>query len=121
MKKFLIMIITAILLVGFVNPKPANAGGNKGLVIGGALLGGFLLGSVLNSHDRIIVGPVYPSYPLPVYYPPPVYYPSPPVRWIPDHYEFRWVTTCQTYRYPYPYQNCYQHQITVFIPGQWGY
>ncbi|MDO8574708.1 MAG: hypothetical protein Q7R61_00275 [bacterium] len=110
MKKFLILIIAAILLVGFINPKPANAGDNTGWVF----LGGFLLGSVLGPHDRIIIGPVYSTYPS---YQPPVIY-QPQQIWVPAHYEWRWQTVCE---YMYQRQNCYQAQITVFIPGHWEY
>ncbi len=137
MKRVLGVFLASLTILSFLSfaiPKPANAG-SKDLLIGGALLGGgFLLGSIFGPHDRIIIGPVYPaypySYPPPVYYyPPPIYYPppttySPPVyypptaRWIPDHYELRWQTVCEIM---YQRQNCYQTQITVFIPGHWEY
>ena len=119
-------IITIVLILSFIAlvaiPVPANAGGGNGWAIGGAILGGLLLGSVLNNHGRIVVGPAHPHYPPPVYYPSPVY-PSPvyepqPV-WIPDYYVLRPVVTCQQYRYPYPYQNCFRHHITVLVPGHW--
>lgn len=123
----IVLILSVVAIVAI--PAPANAGG-KDWLIGGALFGGgLLLGSILGPHDRVIVGPVYPSYPPPVYYPPPIYYPSPtaypppayypPVaRWIPDHYELRWQTVCEVM---YQRQHCYPAQITVFIPGHWEY
>lgn len=142
MKKLAILGLLFLIVFSFA-PKPVNAGGN-GWAIGGAALGGFLLGSILGPHDRIVVGPVYSAYPSYApygYYPPPVYYQppvvyqppvyyqpsmtySPPVyypptaRWIPDHYEWRWQTVCEIM---YQRQNCYPTQITVFIPGHWEY
>ncbi len=133
MKRIVSAVLILTLIFLFFNPKPADAGNNSGWAIGGALLGGFLLGSVLGPYDRIIVGPVYPAYPSYTpygYYPPPVYYPPlgsyypPPVVyqpqpvWIPAHYEWRWQTVCE---YMYQRQNCYQAQITVFILGHWEY
>lgn len=116
-----ILILSVIAVVAI--PAPVEAGSSNGCVVGGALLGGFLLGSVLNHRDHVIVGPVYPPYPPPVYYPPPAAYPIPgdyslPVRWIPDHYESRWQTHCEIM---YQYQRCYSVPITVFIPGHWEY
>lgn len=112
---FLILLVTLSLLV----PIPANAGGGNGWAIGGALLGGFLLGSVLSHHGQVVVGPVYRHYPQPVYYPPPAaaYY-QPQSVWIPDHYELRWRTVCEII---YQRQHCYPAQIAVFIPGHWEY
>lgn len=121
MKRFVAIILILSVIAIIAVPAPANAGGNKGLIIGGALLGGFLLGSVLNNHDRVhdrvIVGPVYPPYPPPVYYPPPVVY-QPQLVWIPDHYEMRWQKNCEVM---YQYPRCYLASITVFIPGHWEY
>lgn len=129
MKQFIAIVLILSVIMIIAIPAPVEAGGNNGLAMGGALLGGFFLGSVLNHHDRVIVGPVYPPYPPPVYYPSPVYYPPPmtypyPVyyppaaRWIPDHYESRWQTVCEVM---YQRQHCYPAQITVFIPGHWEY
>ncbi len=118
-KRVLSVFLISLFVLSFTAPVPAYAGGD-GWAIGGAVLGGFLLGSILGPHDRIIVGPVYPTYPsyLPYgYYPPPVIY-QPQQVWIPDHYELRWRTVCE---YMYQRQNCYQTQILVFIPGHWEY
>ena len=120
MKRVLSIFLASLIILAFVIPAPADAGSNNGWVISGALLGGFLLGSALGPHDRIIFGPVYPtypSYPPYGYYPPPVYYPSRQI-WIPAHYEWHWQTVCEIM---YQRQNCYQAQITVFIPGHWQY
>lgn len=108
-------------------PAPANAGGGNGWAIGGVLLGVLIIGSIIH-HDHVIVGPVYPAYPPPVYYIPPatlppVYYQPPVIYqpqpvWIPDHYELRWQTVCEVM---YQHQHCYRIQMTVFIPGHWEY
>ncbi len=116
MKRSIAIVLILLVIAVVVVPAPANAGGNNGWMIGGVFLGGFLLGSVLNSHDKIVVGPVYPHYPPPIYYPPPVYQPQP--IWVPDHYELRWQTVCE---YMYQRHYCYPVQITVFIPGHWEY
>ena len=97
----IILILSATVMIAV--PAPVDAGG-KDWLIGGALLGGFLLGSVLGQHDHVVVGP-------PVYYPP-------VARWIPEHYELRWQKVCETMYYR---PRCYQAQITVFIPGHWEY
>ena len=117
MKRFIVIIVVLAVVFSSLAPtKPANADGN-GWVIGGALLGGFLLGSILGPHE-IIVGPVYPAYPPPHgYYPPPVYYPlyyQPQAVWIPDHYEWCEVTVC-------PQGYCYRTQVQMVVPGHWEY
>lgn len=127
MKKLIAVILVLLIITIIIIPTLAEAGGD-GWKIGGALLGGFLLGSVLGPHDRVIVGPVYPAYPPYPYYPPPIYYPPqvyypPPVYqpqpvWIPEHYEFQWQTVCEIM---YQREHCYPAQITVFIPGHWEY
>lgn len=123
MKRFIAITLTSLVIALIVIPMPADAGNNNGWTVGGALLGGFLLGSILGPNDRVIIGQVYPPYPPPVYsppqvyYPPPVYYPG-SARWIPDHYELRWQTVCE---YMYQRQHCYPAQITVFVPGHWEY
>lgn len=117
MKRTISTFLISLVALSLLAPVPANAGGGNGWAIGGALLGGFLLGSVLNHHDQIVVGSVYRHYPAPVYYPPSVVYQPQPV-WIPDHYELRWRTVCEIM---YQRQNCYPAQIMVFIPGHWEY
>lgn len=125
MRSFFSIFLVLIVVLSFSTPAPADAGGGNGWVIGGAVLGGFLLGSVLghhNQHNQVVAGPVYRHYPAPIYYQPPVYSYPPPVvyqpqpAWIPDHYELRWRTVCEIM---YQRQNCYHHQITVLIPGHW--
>ena len=63
MKRILGASLVFVFVLSFlVVPTPVRAGGN-GWAIGGALLGGFLLGSILGPRDQVIVGPVYPDYP----------------------------------------------------------
>lgn len=108
MKRTLILLLVAALSAALMNPKPVDARGN-GWAIGGAILGGIILGGILGSQDRIVIGPVYPTYPPPViYYPPPVYQPQ--QVWIVDRYEWRMV--CPLWR------PCYQFQVQI---GHWEY
>lgn len=121
MKYFVAVILVLSVIAVFAVPAPVDAGGN-GFAVAGALLGGFLLGSVLNS-DRLIVGPVYPYYysppvyPSPFYYPPPVVYQRQPI-WIPERYEWQPQIVCEVV---YMRQHCYPAQTTVIIPGHWEY
>lgn len=121
--KWFVAIVLVLLIIAIIAiPAPASAGGGNGWAIGGALLGGFFLGSVLGPRENIIIGPAYPPpvyYPSPLgYYPPPAVYYQPQSVWIPDHYESRWQLDCERM---YIRRHCYQTPITVFVPGHWEY
>ena len=111
MKRILGASLVFVFVLSFlVVPTPVRAGGN-GWAIGGALLGGFLLGSILGPRDQVIVGPVYPPY-----HRPPVYYPPPPQPvWIPGYWGYQPVTVCDYYG------RCYPATQGVWVEGHWEY
>jgi hypothetical protein len=135
MRKLVVGTVVAALL-GIALARPALAGPRERYLWQGFAIG---LGSAILLDHLLRPSPAVASPAPPVAYPPLVLPPPPaPQRWIPGHYEDRWVPTTRTETvwvpafYDYA-RGAYVHGhyetravpggywIRVWIEGRWGY